>query len=365
MKKTNTKIDQNFLPIVTDKVVKWEEEASAEYKEYRKMWNEWPLKRHVGRVPIHIDVEATSDCNLKCTMCPRTVMIDNGSFWKVESFDIDKFKDIIDECAPKGLKALKLQYLGEPLLNKNIFMMVKYAKDAGIVDVMFNSNATNLTEARANQILDSGLDKLLFSFDSPDKDEYEEIRVNANYDKTLRNIKRFKEIRDNAGKTKPLTRAQMVKFPGKNDKLKRFEDLFGPLVDFVAHVVWMDHDEEDGQYTAPEDFWINLKDDLDIALTNENGAEELNERQHKHPINESNTGEFCCPQLWQRMFIHPDGIVTPCCLDASRTLQMGNVNESSVEEIWNNEKYTMLREAHETGNMSLVKTCKHCPLAKC
>ena len=33
------------------------------------------------------------------------------------------------------------------------------------------------------------------------------------------------------------------------------------------------------------------------------------------------------------MFIHPDGIVTPCCLDAKRNLVMGNINDDVVTKL--------------------------------
>ena len=41
--------------------------------------------------------------------------------------------------------------------------MIKYAKEAGVVDVMFNTNASLLTEKKSREIILSGVDKIFFS----------------------------------------------------------------------------------------------------------------------------------------------------------------------------------------------------------
>ena len=165
MKKISIPVDKNFRPTNLVKEKQIIESFGSEYVNYRKRWNEVPLNRTSTRVPLHIDIEATSNCNLKCTMCPRTVFINANSFWKVENFDLEKFKNIIIEAGSKGTTALKLQYLGEPLMNRDIFDMIKFAKENRFIDVMFNTNATNLTKDKSIKLLESGIDKISFSFD--------------------------------------------------------------------------------------------------------------------------------------------------------------------------------------------------------
>lgn len=355
MKSASLKVDHNFHLIENDQAKDWEKRQPWEYHEYRRMWNENPKNDVLGAVPLHLDIEATSDCNLKCTMCPRTEMVNAGRFWQVESFSMGLFFRLIDEASFKGLKSLKLQYLGEPLLNPNIFEMVKYAKSKGIIDVMFNTNATSLTKAKIEKIFESGLDKLFFSFDSPNKEHYEKIRVNANYDKVLRNIRNFSEAKRQRGLDKPFTRVSMVKLPGFEDEWKQFQELFEPLVDGIAALDEMDHSEPTEHFEDPFSSEVMLKvkqqiEDEKIAVDARWNSDSLKP-------------EFCCPQLWQRMFIHPDGLVTPCCVDSYRTLKMGNIHESSIEEIWHGEQYQYLREIHRSGNRKLIETCRRCGLA--
>jgi MoaA/NifB/PqqE/SkfB family radical SAM enzyme len=52
-----------------------------------------------------------------------------------------------------------------------------------------------LSEELSSEILKSGLDHPLFSFDGCDKETYEHIRNGGNFEKVVENITRFLEIK--------------------------------------------------------------------------------------------------------------------------------------------------------------------------
>ena len=54
----------------------------------------------------------------------------------------ETFKKIIDEGAPKGLRAINLNNFGESFYNKNLVKMIAYAKSKGVLDVMLHTNGT-------------------------------------------------------------------------------------------------------------------------------------------------------------------------------------------------------------------------------
>jgi radical SAM protein with 4Fe4S-binding SPASM domain len=245
---------------------------------------------------------------------------------------MDTYKKLIDEGVKNGLCSIKYNYLGEPTLNPQIVEMVEYAKQAGVLDVMFNTNATRLDEKLSRRLIASGLDKLFFSFDSPYREHYNRIRVKGDYDDVLGNIRRFMEIRDEMESVKPFTRVSMVLMKENQGEWEDFQKLFKPIVDAVAYVDYLDHgSQQNAEYTL-----------IDIG---------------------SRQSKFCCPQLWQRMFVHPDGVVTVCCLDSNRELQVGNIFENSAQEIWLGEEYQRLRDLHANGRFDEIAACARCPLA--
>ena len=347
-----TKVDHNYHQLPSDRDERWKSSLPPEYWAYRKRWEENPQNRVVEAFPVHLDIEATSSCNLKCIMCPRTEMVEEGTFWKVKNFDMDLYKRLIDEGAEKGLSSIKFNYLGEPLMNKRIVEMVRYAKERGIVDVMFNTNATTLTEKTARELIEAGLDKLFFSFDSPYREHYNEIRISADYDETLENIKRFMRIRKEMKSVRPFTRVSMVRMAENEHEWEDFKKLFEPIVDAVAYVDYIEHSNQ------------KSTDSQLVQVQSAPSAAAPSSAASSSAASNTDGPKFCCPQLWQRMFVHPDGVVTVCCVDSARSLQVGKIGDRTVEEIWTGPEYTKLRELHQTGRIDEIPTCAKCHLAR-
>lgn len=327
-------VDHNFHLKTQKAMDEWESRRPIDYKSYREEWYKNPKENIINDFPIHLDIEATSACNFLCTMCPRTEMIEDKTFWKVENFDMKTYEKIVLDGVPRGLRSIKFQYLGEPLVNKYLVQMIKLAKKAGVVDVMFNTNASLLTEKKSKEIILSGVDKVFFSFDSPYRKKFNEIRVKGDYDQVLNNIKNFMKIKKELKSDTPITRVQMVLMKENRKEWDDFRKLFSGVVDTIAYVDYLDHGKQKNQ--------------------KDKGVVEIGSRKKK----------FCCPQLWQRMFVHPDGVVTPCCIDSNRDLVMGNINKNSIDEIWKNDIYQNIREKHLNGRINEIPTCRKCPLAK-
>ena len=333
-KNIEVSVDHNFH-LKNQKVMdEWESRRSDGYKKYRQEWYNNPKNNLLNDFPIHLDIEATSACNFLCTMCPRTEMMEKKTFWKVENFDMKSYENIITTGVPLGLKSVKFQYLGEPLVNKHLVKMIKFAKKAGVEDVMFNTNASLLDEKKSREIILSGVDKIFFSFDSPYREEFNKIRVKGDYDLVIKNIKNFMKVKKELKSDTPITRVQMVLMKDNQREWEDFQKLFSNLVDTIAYIDYLDHGIQNKH--------------------KEKGVVKIGSRKKK----------FCCPQLWQRMFVHPDGVVTPCCLDSSREMVMGNIKENSIKDIWKNELYQDMREKHMNGKIDEIPTCRNCPLAK-
>ena len=56
-----------------------------------------------------------------------------------------------------------------------------------------------------------------------------------------------------------------------------------------------------------------------------------------------------CPLPWKSMLVDIDGNVKVCCFNK---IDMGNLNNDSVDNIWNNEKYQELRQRLKNNDFS-------------
>ncbi|MGM7693070.1 radical SAM protein [Staphylococcus saprophyticus] len=230
-----------------------------QYLEYRFKFNHYPRNNINSNFPTVLCIEPTSVCNLRCTMCFQSDENFSGNKEYQGNMSLEMFKNLIDEGKEYGLSSIVLASRGEPMLNKDIFEMIRYAKDNGIIDVKMNTNATLMNERKARKLLESGLDNLVFSVDSPHKEEFEKIRRGANFDKIIRNIKNFNKIRSEEFPNSNLrTRISMVVIDDNQD-VEYAEEFWGNLVDEFAFRNVIDrlyiYDKDNIEYNRPCSFY--------------------------------------------------------------------------------------------------------------
>jgi len=324
-----TPVNPNFHEeYYSDHYKKWLESKSERYNDYRRKWSENPVGYIDEGYPLNLDIDVTSACNLRCPMCLRNSNAEkaNPLFRKPKHFDFDLYKRLIDESAQLGVYAVKLLWVGEPLVYPRIVEMIQYAKDKGIEDVILTSNAVLLTEKMSRDLINAGLDKLYFSFDTPHKEAYEKIRVGAKFDEVFQNIKRFNEIRAEMNSLSPTTRAAMVIMPGHESSFEDYKVLFSDIVDIVAYLDYIDFDKD---YYMAE------------------GYENI---------------EFSCSQLWHRLHVRVDGEICVCCSDYDAACGIGNIKDMTIKDAWNSEKLTEIRSLHQNMRWFDVGICRHCPI---
>lgn len=97
------KVDPNFYSI--DGSCEPEIE-SPKYKKYRKEWMENPILNKAGIFPLHLDIESTNLCNLKCRICDKKVISRDKK--ERRKIPLASYKSIIDEGAEHSLYSVNL-----------------------------------------------------------------------------------------------------------------------------------------------------------------------------------------------------------------------------------------------------------------
>ena len=146
------------------------------YLEYRRNWRNQP-KNIINRkiesykidyIPLCIDLEVAAVCDLACPHCYRQYIATPDKIMKA-----DLVYKLIDQAADIKVPSMKFNWRGEPLLHPELPKFIKYAKQKGILETIINTNATMLNEKVANNLIDSGLDICIYSFDGGTKETYE------------------------------------------------------------------------------------------------------------------------------------------------------------------------------------------------
>lgn len=294
-----------------------------EYIIYRYQFKIFPKQKKLLDFPLYLLIEPTSICNLRCTMCFQT----DKSFRKKEFMGMmswELFTKLADQAKDNDCRAITLASRGEPTLHSDFGKMLHYLNDAGILDIKINTNATRLNEKIINDILSAGVSECVFSIDAADKETYEKIRVGANFEKVVANVRLFHKIREK-------------NFPNSST---------------ITRVSGVDVDEKQNKEEIIK-FWSEIVDELTINTMNPRWDTYNNKiMDNKEP----------CTQLWRQMYIWYDGIANPCDFDYESYLKVGDANRQTIKEIWTGENYNQLRNDHLNKQRAKHLPCDRCPL---
>ena len=260
--------------------------------------------------PQRLEIELVSDCNLKCTYCPRHYVNELTGYMDYELFD-----KIITELEPHPKTILVLHRRGESMLHPKFNDMLNRISGK-FSNVQMATNATALNPDKFEAIV-NGLTFLSFSLDTPEN--FNKTRVPAKYEKVEKKILDFLEY--NQGRI--LTQASMVRTSETPEgAAEEFTSIWKDRVDRVR--IYEEH-STDGNFGS-------LK----------------NPRKNRKP---------CVMPIYE-MLIYDDGKVARCNHDWDSD-GMGDVSTHSLYDVWHNEKYKNLRWQHEEQKLTdpVCSTC--------
>jgi len=320
--------------------------------------------------PLHLEFSSNNICNLRCVMCPQHDGI------AVKKAAPDFARRVLDALLPSAV-ILQPFALSEPFAGDIDLFVQKCEEHDAFLHLV--TNGTLLTEAKLRQVMPR-VHRLFISFETFDKEVFEQLRVNASFEKVLANIRTAlavaAEFNVPVALVTILMRPIFAALPdfvrqchelGCRDIVvlellptyKRFEDhrVVGtvPMEDLVAL-----RDEALG---AAQELSMNMDFNMPEPLCATYSGSPLQPRAnhaelaHRFKSEYSRQHGHFCQHAAHYMKVDTDGKVYPCCR-APEELVMGDLHESSPAEIWNGPKYQELRQRMQTGN--LHECCKGC-----
>jgi radical SAM protein with 4Fe4S-binding SPASM domain len=317
---------------------------------FRKLWNaarvygSFQLTRLTGKpiqwgMPISVSFEPTTSCNLRCPECPSglraftrpTGMLNNDFFSRTIN---DLHKDLL---------YLIFYFQGEPYLNPDFLKMVQFAHQKGIYTAT-STNAHYLTDEKARETVESGLDRLIISIDGTTQDVYEQYRVGGQLNKVLEGTQRIVYWKKKLKSRTPFVFFQfLVVKPNEHqlDDIRKIGKEIGvDQVRFKTAQVY-DYENDPHQLIPTIDKYSRYKQDA------------AGKRQVKSGLRNQ------CWKLWHANVITWDGLVVPCCFDKDATHRLGNLQTQSFREIWQSEAYRDFRNQLTNGRKN-IDICSNC-----
>jgi len=271
--------------------------------------------------PAQLDIELNGGCNMKCPFClhgyenrPNTLM------------PIERYKELIDEAVALGVRGLKLNYINEPMLRKDLEQCISYAKSAGMLNVYMVTNGTLLNDKRRNSMLNCGITKVFISVDAATSETYDKQRLSGKFNLVVKNILDFVEERNRRGLTYPLVRVSFVRNALNIHEEEDFRKFWKDKVDIIAFQTMTD---------LP---------DLDSGLT------------IKKQVNETKG----CTFPFKQLVVDYEGDILPCCKMGGKKLLLGNIDSMTLQEAWSSGKMRDLQLMHKNNRWHENPVCDRC-----
>ncbi len=305
-------------------------------------------------LPLTMDIEPTTGCNFRCTMCDVS-----SPNWVTKNMKIETFKKIID--MNKQLLQIKLQGMGEPFVNKNYIQFIDYASKYGIF-VQFVTNGSLLTEKIIDNLYNKdNISNINVSIDGATKKTFEGIRIRSDFDKVIKNTsKLILKIKTKNKKKRPIFTALSLI---QKDNVHEAEQImylckkmgFDELCYQVQLTGWGKKEWEAN----------NLKKDINYNNSNRKLFEEIVQKAKKIDFRvkviEENllSKKNQCGYPWNTPYINTEGKVTPCCMIPDpNVLSLGSIEKTNFDKIWNSKTYQDFR--NDIKSHQLREYCKNC-----
>jgi radical SAM protein with 4Fe4S-binding SPASM domain len=309
--------------------------------------------RKVPSLPIKLDVEPNNTCNFKCSHCQVT-------YWdkKPAYFDREIFVKLLNQIP--NLMKVKLQGMGEPLLNKDFISMLQAGEARGI-RMFFNTNGSINDSTTAKQLAQLQRTHITYSLDGATAETFTQMRKGSRFERIVENIRMMSEERERGSN---LVMSAWTVVTKKNvrelSKIVCLAKQLGlDLITIQPHLTNWGKEEMLARTDS-----IQVENEPETFATELAAAKSVaTEVGIQLAVNTSN--RFCrdkpCQWMWTSAYIAANGDVVPCSVIAdSNVVKMGNVFEQDFREIWNGEAYQTLRERIATHD--LPDHCKHCYL---
>ncbi len=316
---------------------------------FSRMWNfgrlgisyqiqKWTKNGKSSALPFSLSIEPTTACNLGCPECPSGLKQFTRPTGKLSH---ELHEKILDEVE-SHVTYVNYYFQGEPFLHPDFLELIRAAKKRKIYTAT-STNAHFIDKVKAEEIVQSGLDRLVISIDGLTQKSYEQYRINGKLEKVLEATKQMVEAKEKLNSRTPHLIFQFLAVaPNEQDIPELFEKAKELKIDEVRIKTAQLYDFENGNLLMPKN------DKYNRYKLGSNGKYQLKNKLKNE-----------CWRMWSGSVITWDGKAVPCCFDKDAVHQLGDMTNSSFKSIWQSEEYTSFRKSVFT-NRQEIDICKNC-----
>lgn len=254
-----------------------------------------------GPFPTTVQIETNVSCTLRCPECA----LGGGLIQRRGTLTLDPFRILADRVRPY-CRFLCLMLWGEPLLNPDLVRMLRYAST--FCKCSTSTNALAMTEELADDLVTSGISRIMVSIDGATQETYEKYRVGGDLEKAWTGLRMLADANARRG-GRVRIQPQFLVFEHNRHEMDAFRARCAGLGLEPA-------------FRAP---YVRGRSEIRC------GTARIRPDMRD------------CNSVRRTLTVLVDGSVVPCSYDHDGELRFGNLFRQDVHEIWNRPAYRRFR----------------------
>jgi len=323
----------------------------------------WKLSPQIHRHVWDTEIEVTTKCYLRCTHCEHTYWKDRA--YANQNLTFAEFKNFLDGLP--HLKWINLTGEGSSFLNPDFMDMLRYARSKNLY-IDFSHDFLQFNDDMARELIRLDIDRIYLSIDGATKETYEKIRVGSDFDRVIKNMKRFIELKREANSPLPELCFRMAFFKDNMHEIETMMDLIHSLGEArdlgdepsVNIVGLLEFEETKG--------WVKEISPEVVRRTDAKAKRYGLTNYWSHPSHvESQKPPMDYCMFWAEPYIMIRGYVMPCCgimmsnrREFLEEYALGNINNDTLEGIYHSPKYREFRRLVTNPRSPVPILCAGC-----
>ncbi|WP_455757106.1 radical SAM protein [Sulfurimonas sp.] len=295
--------------------------------------NDWQKLKKV--YPVYVEVSPYGGCNHRCTFCALDYM-----GYENIGLEFDVLKSTLSNMAENGVKSVMFAGEGEPLLFKDLDLIVEHCSNIGI-DTSLTTNFVPINKKNIERCIDN-CSWIKVSLNAGTAKSYAEIHQTKeiDYDRVISNLKYAIKYKTEHN-LKCTVGVQMLLLPENEAEAKILAQTCKDIgVDYLVIKPYSQHLSSDTHKYENIDYsqMMYLEDELK-NISNENFHVIFRANTMQKYIEKKQPYSTChsTPFFWA--YIAADGKVSGCSAYLGKDeFCYGNIYENSFSDIWESEK---------------------------
>lgn len=330
-----SELQRKLKSFAADKPLLWKAIKKGQEWKYDFQYYKYYGKHSTVDASIQeLNLEFSSSCNLRCKFCALD-HLKPKSYMKQEVLDA-VFNCLLNDSRFHRVKTINLYNGGETLMHPKrleLFNRIKYfqilfkAVGRPFPKIVLLTNGMLLREKLAKELLQIGVvNEVGFSLDGGSPEAFENLRVNAKWEKFQENVTQFVKLKNELQPDCKTFGISIVENPNPlNDSWMHPE--FRKITQLLDSVEYRRLHDWGGQVDIGESQLINKKG---------------------------------CDMLMRQMVILPNGDVGVCCNDLNGEGVVGNVLKDSLYDIYKGQERLRYVQLLHEGRKDELELCKNC-----